>query len=68
MTGFLQEYPDMRVQIEDIIAESNKVAARIIWRGTNKNSGELFHQMGIVILHLNEADQIVERWSAYTPI
>ena len=63
---FLEAYPDMRVDIEDIIAEGKRVAARIVWRGNHGQSGERFHQMGIVMLRLDDdKGQIVERWSAY---
>jgi len=62
---FLEEYPDMQIDIKDILAEGNRVAARIVWRGNHRESGEMFHQMGIVILRLDEKGQLVERWSAY---
>jgi predicted SnoaL-like aldol condensation-catalyzing enzyme len=62
---FLEEYPDIRVDIKDILAEGNKVAARIVWHGNHRESGEKFHQMGIVILQLNDKGQLAERWSAY---
>jgi ketosteroid isomerase-like protein len=65
---FLRDYPDMRVRVEDIIAEGNKVAVRNVWHGTNMKSGEPFRQTGIIILRLNEAGQLAERWSAYTPM
>ena len=65
VTEFLEKYPDMRVDIRDIIAEGNKVAARIVWQGNHRESGEEFHQMGIVILRLDDKGQLVERWSAY---
>jgi ketosteroid isomerase-like protein len=65
---FLGEYPDMRVDIEDIIAEGNKVAVRIVWRGNHRKSGEKFHQMGIIILRLDDNGQLAERWSAYTSL
>jgi hypothetical protein len=68
MAGFLRDYPDMQVRVEDIIAEGNKVAVRNIWHGIHRETGEKFHRMGIIILHLNEAGQFVERWSAYEPI
>jgi predicted SnoaL-like aldol condensation-catalyzing enzyme len=61
----LSDYPDMQVSVEDIMAEGNKVTVRNIWKGTHRESGKLFHQMGIAILQLNEVGQIVERWSAY---
>lgn len=65
VAGFLEEYPDMQVDIKDILAERNEVAARIVWLGIHRESGEQFHQMGIVILRLDEKGQFVERWSAY---
>jgi len=64
---FLEAYPDMHVEIEDLIAEKNRVAARITWRGTHRTSGELLYQMGIVLLRLNDQGQLVERWSTYAP-
>ena len=65
---FLDDRPDMHVTVEDVLAESNKAAARLIWTGTHRHTGERYHQMGIVILRLNEKGQIVERWSAYTAL
>ncbi len=66
LTEFLRHYPDMRVEVQDILAEGNKVAVRNTWRGTHPETGELFWQMGIAIFRLNDAGQIAERWSAYT--
>ena len=66
--GFLEEYPDMRVDIEDILAEGSRVAARIVWHGNHSESGEKFHQMGIVILRLDDKGQLAERWSAYSTL
>lgn len=65
VAAFLDENPDLKVEVVDIIAEANKVAARIIWRGTQRNTAAPFHQMGIVIIELNEQGQFIERWSAY---
>jgi hypothetical protein len=65
---FLDDHPELHVTVEDLVVESNKATARLIWTGTNRHTGARFHQMGIVILHLNESGQIVERWSAYTPL
>jgi predicted SnoaL-like aldol condensation-catalyzing enzyme len=62
---FLEEYPDLRVDIEEIIAEGSKVAARIVWHGNHRDSRETFHQIGIVILRLDDKGQLAERWSAY---
>ena len=66
VAAFLLDYPDMRISIEDILAEGNEVAARLVWRGTHRETGETYHRMGIVMFRLNEAGQIEERWSAYS--
>lgn len=63
---FLEEYPNLRVDIEDIFAERDRVAARIVWHGNQRETRAEFHQIGIVILRLDEKGQITERWSAYT--
>ena len=68
MAGFLRNYPDIRIRVEDIIAEANKVAVRNIWHGTHRETGEKFHKMGIIILRLNDTGQLSERWSAYEPV
>ena len=34
VAAFLDEIPDLKVEVAEILAEANKVAARIIWRGT----------------------------------
>lgn len=65
MAEFLRDHPNTRIQVEDIISEGSKVAVRNVWHITNGETGEEFHRMGIVILHLNDAGQLVERWSAY---
>jgi hypothetical protein len=54
VAGFLDEYPTLRVEVEDLISEENAVAARIVWRGNHKETGKVFHQMGVVILRVNE--------------
>jgi predicted ester cyclase len=64
---FLNDHPDMRITIEDMIAEGDQVAARLIWCGTNRHTGAAFGQMGLVMLRLDEQGRFVERWSAYVP-
>ncbi|RPJ38288.1 MAG: hypothetical protein EHM21_17070, partial [Chloroflexi bacterium] len=36
VAGFLAEYPDMHVEIEELIEDKNLATARITWHGTNK--------------------------------
>lgn len=68
VSKFLRKYPDMRITVEDIIAEGNKVALRNVWYGTDKETGEKFHKMGNIILVFNEKGQIKQRWSAYVDL
>jgi len=57
----------MRVTIEEMIAEGNRVTVRMIWRGTTRHSGTLFQPMGLVMLRLDKDGRFVERWPAYVP-
>ena len=65
VAGFLAEYPDMHVEIDDILAEGSQLAARLVWHGHHRDTGEEYHQMGIIILRLNREWKFIERWSAY---
>jgi hypothetical protein len=68
VSRFLDDHPDMHVSIGDMLVKDNKVAACLIWKGTNRHTGAPFHQMGAVIIVLDEAGRFVERWSAYAPL
>lgn len=35
-SGYLSAFPDLHINIEDIIAEGDKVMTRVSWRGTQK--------------------------------
>ncbi len=54
--------PDLRVTIEDMIAEGDKVVCRNVWRATAGN-GQPFQLKGIVIWRL-AAGRLVERWAS----
>ena len=66
VSGFVRDYPDLSVEIKDIFSEGNKVAVRLVWRGTHRQSGSSYDRSGIVIVHFDENGQMTERWSAYT--
>jgi catechol 2,3-dioxygenase-like lactoylglutathione lyase family enzyme len=68
VTQMLKDRPDIQITVEDVLAEGDRVALRNIWHWTDGESGEKQHQMGILILRLNDAGQIAERWSAYEMI
>jgi predicted ester cyclase len=60
--GAPKRFPDMHVQIEDMIADDDKVAARNRWTATDSQSGKRLEFRGIVIWHIANG-QFVERWS-----
>src|ERR1700731_2149822 len=58
----LKKVPDMRVSIEDLIAEDDKVVGRNHWTGTDAASKQRLEFSGIVIWRIANR-QIVERWA-----
>jgi predicted ester cyclase len=58
----LKKIPDLRVSIEDEIAEDDKVVVRNHWTGTDAASGQRLEFSGIVIWRIAHP-QIVERWA-----
>ena len=60
--GALKRVPDLRVAIDDIIAEGDKVVVRNTWTGTDTQSGKKIRFSGIVIWRIAHR-QLVERWA-----
>lgn len=58
----LKKVLDLRVSIEDLIAEDDKVAVRNHWTGTDAASEQRLEFSGIVIWRIANR-QIVERWA-----
>jgi len=58
----LKKVPDLQVQIEDMIAEDDKVVVRNHWTGTDTGSKQRLEFSGIVIWRIANR-QIVERWA-----
>ena len=58
----LKKVPDLRVTIEDMVAEDDKVVVRNRWTGTDAASGQRLEFSGIVIWRI-AGRQIVERWA-----
>jgi predicted ester cyclase len=58
----LKKFPDMRVKIEDMIAEGNKVVVRNVWRASDPGSGRKVQFAGIVIWRIARG-RIAERWA-----
>jgi len=58
----LKKVPDLRVVIEDMIAEDDKVVVRNHWTGTDAGSKLQMEFSGIVIWRIANR-KIVERWA-----
>ena len=64
--GALKRVPDMRVTIEDIIAEGDRVVVRNTWTGTDRESGKKIRFSGIVIWRIEDR-KLIERWAYLEP-
>jgi predicted ester cyclase len=66
MLGMHKIMPDLRITIEDMIAEGDKVVCRNIWRWTDPSSGKKMQFHGFVLWRF-EGNKIAERWATVTP-
>ena len=64
--GAYKKFPDIHVDILDLIAEDDKVVVRNHWTGTEAATGKKFEFSGIVIWRIAHR-QLVERWAYLTP-
>ena len=64
-------FPDLRIQIDDILAEGDRVAVRATWTGTHRGpmpmipvpaSNRSFRFTGMVFWRIHQG-RIVERWA-----
>lgn len=62
VAGALKRFPNLHVQIEDMIAEDDRVVVRNHWTATEVQTGNKLEFRGIVIWRI-AARQIVERWA-----
>ena len=61
-----QRFPDLHVEILDLLAEGDRVAVRNRWTGTEATSGARYEFSGIVIWRVAH-HQLVERSAYLTP-
>ena len=64
--GAYKKFPDILVEILDLIAEDDRVVVRNHWTGTEAASGTKYEFSGIVIWRIAHR-QLVERWAYLTP-
>ncbi len=68
VAAFLTRHPDLRFEIEEMFAEESRVALRATWIATDAETGAPYRRRGIVLVRLDDAGQLTERWSAYTDL
>jgi predicted ester cyclase len=61
-----QRWPDLHVEVVDILAEGDKVMVRNVWTATDKSSGKKIQFGGFVLWRFANR-KIVERWATLTP-
>ena len=59
-------FPDLRITIDEMIAEGDRVVCRNRWRGTSTRTGRTMEFHGFVEWRF-EGDRIAERWATVTP-
>jgi ketosteroid isomerase-like protein len=66
VAAFLDLHPTLRVTVEDTIECGDAVAARVVWRGRTRDGAD-YHQAGLVMIRVDGAGLLAERWSVYAP-
>jgi hypothetical protein len=66
VTQLLRDVPDLVFDLDELSVDGMAVTVRATWHGTHR-IGIPCAQSGLVLIHLTDAGQLVERWSAYVP-
>ncbi len=66
MVAMYKAMPDLRVTVEDMIAEGDKVMCRNVWRWTDPATGSKMQFRGFVLWRF-EGSKIAERWATVAP-
>lgn len=67
MLSMYKAMPDLHLNIEDMIAEGDKVVCRNFWRWTDSASGKKMQFHGFVLWRF-EGNKIAERWATVTSL
>lgn len=65
MVSMYRVMPGLRISVEDMVAEGDRVVCRNIWRWTDAASGKKMQFHGFVMWRF-EGDKIAERWATVT--
>ncbi len=60
-------FPDLRVEVKDVVAEGDKVVVRNLWVGTEAKTGQRMECHGFVMWRI-AGGKIAERWASVTPM
>jgi predicted ester cyclase len=66
MLGMYRAMPDLKVFVEELVAEGDRVVCKNIWRWTDPNTHKNMEFHGFVMWRF-ENDLIAERWATVTP-
>jgi predicted ester cyclase len=66
MEAAYERWPDLHVDVQDIIAEGDKVMVRNVWTATDRATGRVIGFRGFVLWRFANG-KIVERWATLTP-
>ena len=66
MEAAYRRWPDLRVTVEDILAEDDRVMVRNSWTATEAATGQKIESHGFVLWRFANK-KIVERWATLTP-
>ena len=65
MLAMYKSMPDLRIAIQDMVAEGDKVVCRNVWRWTDISSGKTMQFHGFVQWRF-EGGKLAERWATVT--
>ena len=59
---FFNSFPDIKATLEDIIAEGDKVAVLVTWRGTHKDTGKKIEMTNANVFRITN-NKCTELWN-----
>lgn len=62
INGFFEIFSDLKITVEDVITEDDKVVTREVWKGTHKTSGKSAEGTVIHIFRIRKG-KITDEWS-----
>lgn len=65
MRAMYDAMPDLKLSIEEMVADGDRVVCRNIWRWSDKSTGKKMQFHGFVMWRF-EGDKIAERWATVT--